>query len=97
MLKSFLHQGKKATYFLCVNQPFEAIWSGKNFHNFFSIFEKVDKNHLKREKKFIFFIFYLLPGSGSAKKMWIRNPDFGLGDIREGKVFFCNKNKTVSD
>ena len=35
MLESFLHQGKKATYVFCVNQPFQAIWSGKNFHKFF--------------------------------------------------------------
>ena len=34
MLESFLHQGKKATYVFCVHQPFQAIWSGKNFHKF---------------------------------------------------------------
>ena len=40
MLESFLHRGKKATYVFCVNHPFQAIWSRKNFHKFFFNFFK---------------------------------------------------------
>ena len=79
MLASFLHQGKKATYFFCVNHPFQAIWSRKNF--FFNFF-KVVQNHLKREKTKKNHFFHLPPDTRMKiftririrKKMRIRNP-----------------------
>ena len=61
MLESFLHQGKKATYVFCVNHPFQAIWSRKNFHKFFFKFcsklFRIIWNIIKTFKNFIFSLY----------------------------------------
>ena len=79
MLESFYIRGKRQHMFFVLIDRFRQFGAENFFINSFSIFFKVVKNHLKREKNHFFPLPSRIPpgsGSRSAKKMRIRNPVF---------------------